>query len=143
MKRLFLLILIFAIAVLQATAQDADRGVIDANNNLSSKLGRFSVALPSGFVAFTFVNPPQKDSGDVLINQYSSDANRGTWMIAYYDLPAKVLAAKTTQQLLDDVRDGAVKGPGGVLKRDDAITVDGFPGKSFYVEVPKSGHVIY
>jgi len=144
MRRVLLAVLVIAVAALAAVAQDADRGVIDANNNLSSKLGRFSVALPTGFGAFTFVNPKRNDPGDPLINQYSSDASRGTWMIAYYDISASVLAAKTAQQILNEGRDGAVKGAAGaVLKRDDAVTVDGFPGRSFYVEIPNSGQPIY
>ena len=144
MKRFSLAFLLLTIAAAAAVAQDSDRGVVDANNTLSSKLGRFSVVLPTGFGPFTFVNPPKTTAEDPQINQYSSDSSRGTWMIAYYDISAQVMAAKTTQQILNEGRDGAVKGvTGAVLKRDDAVTVDGFPAKSFYVEIPNSGKPIY
>ncbi|HEY2846367.1 MAG TPA: hypothetical protein VGI80_01035 [Pyrinomonadaceae bacterium] len=145
MTRIALAVLFAAAAACAAIAQDADRGLIDANNNLSSKLGRFAVTLPAGFGPYTFTEQKKTSDGDdnMVINQYSSDGKRGTWMIGYYDLSAKLLADKTTQKILDDAQDGSVKAVSGSLKRDDAITVDGFPGKSFYVEIVNGDKTIY
>jgi hypothetical protein len=127
--------LLFAFGV-AASAQEPDPGTVDANNVLTSKAGRFSVSLPAGSPApKVSANVQKTDSGDMTIVQYSADGKTGTWIVGYYDVPPKVLEKKTVEQALEDGRDGSVKATNGKLIRDAAITVEGNPGRSIYIEL--------
>lgn len=132
-----LTLLMFAVGLFAATFPGQKPGG-DTGNKLTSTEGRFSILLPANFEPYAFES---RKSGALLINEYSASAERGTWTVAYYDVSPSIFQKFTVQQVLDASRDGTVKS--GVLKREDAITVNGLPGRSVVSQDKSGEHILY
>jgi hypothetical protein len=149
MKKTLMIVLILTIAVLNGYGFESYRmnflpGIFQTGNTFTSKEGRFSATPPTGFSDFKFssrVNPT--DAGDITINQYLQNLDRGTCLMSYYDFPESLFQRKTIQKMLTDGRDQAVKNMNATVKKEDSITVDGNSGLSLVVEIPKDGKMIY
>lgn len=136
MKKYVFAILMFGLLVLGAYGQTSTPFV--------SKEGGFRATPPVGFDKFDFEKVTQPaDTGDLILNQYSSNLDRGTCMMVYYDLSESVFQTKSIQQMLEDGRDGAVKKTGGTLQRSEPVTIDGNPGLSVYLSVKNGESMIY
>jgi hypothetical protein len=135
-KHPLLIALLLAAFVLTGYGQKAEP--------FTSTDGRFSFIPPTGYTAFVFEQRSRTtETGDLEIHQYSKNLARGSCMIAFYDLPESVFQSKTIQKLLEDGRDGGVKNVNGVLDKEVAITVDGYPGLSIYLQVKKGEQTFY
>lgn len=140
---LVLMLILFALTGYGHTNQNLNPFLnIWGTDDFISKEGRFSVTPPSGYPKFVHeVNNRPSDAGTLEIHQYSSDKERSTCMVAYYDLPQSLFQSKSIEQMLKDGRDGAVSG--GTLEKEKAITVNGYSGLSVYVTVANGGKTIY
>src|SRR3954469_15304509 len=92
----------FLICTVLSFYQNARAGhVFRDGRDFVSAEGRFTVTTPVGFEKFAFEKRPRKtDSGDLEINQYSADMDRGTCMMAFYDLPDSLFQTKTIRKML-------------------------------------------
>jgi hypothetical protein len=64
-------------------------------------------------------------------------------MMAYYDLPESLFQRKSTEQILADGRDRAVRSMRATVKKEESISVDGYPGLSFLMQFPDNENTVY
>lgn len=116
-----------------------------ARNQVEVKEDRFSITLPPGFPAFKNEKQSQTTGvGNIEMQLYTSESPRGdTCMLTYNDFPASVFKGRSPQKILEDGRDGALKNVGGVLERQESVTVQGHPGLSMYGSAVNQGRTIY
>ena len=95
-------------------------------NDFTSVEGRFSVTLPG---------TPNESSqrvpsavGDIEMHMFLSDQGASGFAVAYFDMPADLLAVADAQLLLDGAIQGAFGNVGGTVESQTNITLDGFPG---------------
>lgn len=97
------------------------------------------VEAPEGF-SVTMPGEPQVQrnkvtipAGDVTTAAYTSNVDNVIYSVSIADYPEKLVAARPPEAFLNEGRDGLVNQLKGTLKDEQAITIDGYPGKSYTV----------
>jgi hypothetical protein len=76
-------------------------------------------------------------AGPVAVLIARASWRRATYTVAYADYPEAIVAAQSTDQLLDRGRDGEVASTKGTLLRETPITVEGVPGRDLVIAMKK------
>ena len=115
-----------------------------AGTPFSSKEGRFSIILPSGFPAFKYQKQTTPTAvGDIVLNSYNSETPRGACAVMYSDFPAATFEGRSAQKILEDGRDAALKAVNGTLEKEKSTTVQGFPALTIYWSTSNQGKSFY
>ncbi|HYJ46189.1 MAG TPA: hypothetical protein VEV81_06210 [Pyrinomonadaceae bacterium] len=110
----------------------------------SSEKGLFTIKLPTGFPAFQEKVQAQPTSvGDIELHIFSSETASGACIAGYSDYPSATFQGRSTQQMLEDGRDGALKSVNGTLEKQKSITVQGYPGLSIYGSAMMGNKQVY
>jgi len=99
----------------------------------SSLEGGFAVQSPVDLVES--VTTAETEAGNLEVHTFEGSTGEMTYVVTYVDYPESY-AGKTTQQMLDAARDGQVKGVGGTLTGEGAVTVQGVPGREVRIQIP-------
>jgi len=76
-------------------------------------------------------------AGEVATAAYSIQTPEGViFSVSTADYPEKVVAARPPEAFLNEGRDGLTNQLKGTVSNEEAITVDGYPGKSYTVSSP-------
>ena len=106
--------------------------------------GRFSIALPPGFGAFTSqktTSPTAAGPIDLTIMQ--SENPQGACVVGYSDFPEASFEGRTPKKMLEDGRDGALKNIKATLEKQEDLTVQGKTGLAIYGSTNQGGKDIY
>ncbi|RJS18457.1 hypothetical protein DRW03_25390 [Corallococcus sp. H22C18031201] len=94
---------------------------------------------PEGFVV-SLPGEPQVQrqtvkipAGNVATASFTTTLDGITYSASIADYPEKVIAARPAEAFLNEGRDGLVNQLKGTLKDEQAIELDGYPGKSYTV----------
>jgi len=110
----------------------------------TSKEGRFSITLPPGFSAFRHKTQIQPTGvGDVELHIYNSESSRGACIVGHSDYPPATFVGRTSEQILEDARDGALKSVNGTLEKQKKTIVQGYPALSIYGSLTSGTRQIY
>jgi hypothetical protein len=96
--------------------------------------GDFSVQMPAE--PQEQVDEYDTDSGKITVHMFGTSVGDMDYITAYSDYPEELVAAKGAQGILDDARDGAVTNTKGELVSDEAIEMNGNPGRMLQVGSP-------
>jgi hypothetical protein len=76
-------------------------------------------------------------AGEVSTAAYSIQTPEGViFSVSTADYPEKVVAARPAEAFLNEGRDGLTNQLKGTVSNEEAITLDGYPGKSYTVSSP-------
>jgi len=139
MKRIpqsfFLALFVFAISGFAQT--HPEQTVLEEFwKEFSSTAGRFKVTLPG--------NPTKASTtidsslGKIKRHTFTSSAGFGTFLVSYSDLPVILAEPEQVKEFLDHMHEGEVESSQGKLLSMTEIELDGYPGREFIVETPKS-----
>ena len=139
MKRIpqsfFLALFVFAISGFAQT--HPEQTVLEELwKEFSSTAGRFKVTLPG--------NPTKASTtidsslGKIKRHTFTSWAGFGTFLVSYSDLPVILTEPDQVKEFLDHMHEGEVESSQGKLLSMTEIELDGYPGREFIVETPKS-----
>jgi len=103
----------------------------------SSTEGSFAVLLP-GTPSYEKQNSSTA-VGPIDMHLFSLDlAKDAAFMIMYSDYP-DVIAQAPADKVLDGGRDGALANTKGRLVAEESMSLDGFPGREFTIDIPGKG----
>ena len=97
----------------------------------SSETGELRVETPAPFEETQ--QAIQTPVGPVEIHTFTAEAEDSAYVIAYSDYPSAIVEETNPQALLDSSRDGAVTNLGGTLLSEEAVEIDGYPGRSLVI----------
>ena len=110
----------------------------------SSKEGRFSIRLPSGFPAFKeSVSNQTTGVGVIELHTFLSGGQLGACIAAYSDFPPATFEGRNPEKILEDGRDGALKNVNGTLEKQEHTTVQGPPALIIYGTATSEGRPIF
>jgi hypothetical protein len=98
--------------------------------------GGFAVQSPVDLVET--VATAETEAGNLEVHTFEGSAGEMTYVVTYVDYPESY-AGNPTQQMLDAARDGQVKGEGGTLAGEGAVTVQGVLGREVRIQIPGEG----
>jgi hypothetical protein len=100
----------------------------DQSNAYRSAAGRFSVQFPASPTQ-SAKKVPLSAGDSVTIHQFLLDANNVSYVVMYNDYPEQYVTG-APQTILGTVRDGWIKSSKATLISDDAIDLNGVPGRA-------------
>jgi hypothetical protein len=110
----------------------------------SSKEGRFSIRLSSGFPTFEeSTNNQTTGVGVIELHTFISGIPRGACIVGYSDFPPPTFDGRTPEKILEDARDGALKNVNGTLEQQEHTTVQGYPALVIYGRATAEGRPIF
>lgn len=113
-------------------------------NSFSSKPGRFSISLPSGFSKPKLETSDIGDKGDkVKLYMHTSLGENGVCLIGYNDLDIKDINDELRNTLLDGAKDGALKNMNATVGSEKNISLDGNPGRSMEFTADNEGQAMH
>ena len=119
-------------------------GLLQQGVLFSSKEGRFSIRLPSGFPAFKeSVSNQTTGLGDIELHTFSSGIPRGACIIGYSDFPPPTFEGRTAEKILEDGRDGALNNISGTLEKQEQTTIQGHPALIVYATASAEGRPVF
>ncbi|MEM1309923.1 MAG: hypothetical protein AAF892_02900 [Cyanobacteria bacterium P01_D01_bin.71] len=121
--RAWVLIVAIALTACQSNATPAE--------TFTSEAGEFSIATPAPLEQTQ--QSVETPVGPVEIYTFTAEADETAYVVAYSDYPLEMVREIDPQELLDSSRDGAVANLGGTLETEEAIDLDGNPGRSLVI----------
>lgn len=110
----------------------------------SSPEGRFSIRLPTGFPAFKESTSNQTTGvGDIELHTFLSVIPQGACIVGYSDFPPQTFQGRTSEKILEDGRDGALKNVNGTLEQQEHTTVQGHPALIIYSRATADGRPVF
>ncbi len=98
---------------------------------------------PDGDFAIDMPGDPQSststsdtDVGQVSMNMFTVRVGNDEYIVAFSDYPAELIAAKSVQDFMNDVRDNALNNTSGKLITEQNIELNGYPGRYLNVKSP-------
>ena len=132
---LFLALFVFAISSLAQT-QPQQTAPEEFWKEFSSTAGRFKVALPG--------NPTETSTtiesrlGKIKRHTFTFGVGFATFLVTYSDFPVVLTEPEQVKKFLDHMHEGEVAAFQGKLLSMTEIELDGYPGREFIAETPKS-----
>ncbi|MDD5291787.1 MAG: hypothetical protein PHY46_01200 [Candidatus Omnitrophica bacterium] len=104
--------------------------------------GGFSVQLPGEPEGQKIILDTQV--GRTYLNMYTLNRKDDNFIYAvgYVDYPDELFNLKSVDQILNDGRDGAARNVQGVLTKESNISIEGYPGREFTIEVGNGEAVV-
>jgi protein TonB len=134
-QSLFLALFVFAISSFAQT-QPRQTAPEEFWREFSSTAGRFKVALPG--------NPTESSTtiesrlGKIKRHTFTFWVGFATFMVTYSDFPVVLTKPEQVKKFLDHMHEGEVAAIQGKLLSMTEIELDGYPGREFIAETPKS-----
>lgn len=97
----------------------------------SSPTGAFTIATPVPLEATQ--ESVQTPVGPIEIHTFQAETEDSAYVVAYSDYPAAIVTESDPEMLLNSSRDGAISNVGGTLVSEEAIEIDGNPGRSLVI----------
>jgi hypothetical protein len=98
--------------------------------------GNFAVLMPG---SPTYEKKSQPTAmGPIDMHMFTIETRQNAYIVMYSDYPEMILKAPA-DKVLDGGRDGAVANTKGKLVSDQSLSLDGFPGREFVIEIPGKG----
>jgi hypothetical protein len=117
---------------------------IPKDTPFSSKPGRFSISLPSGFSKPKLETSDIGDKGDkVKLYMHTSLGGNGVCLIGYNDLDVKDMNDEMRNTLLDGAKDGALKNMNATVGSEKNISLGGSPGRSMEFTADNEGQTMH
>jgi len=97
--------------------------------------GGFSIQLPGEPQGQKIILDTQV--GRTYLNMYTLNRKDDNFIysVGYVDYPDELFSLKSAEQILDDGRDGAARNVQGVLTKESNISIKGYSGREFTIEV--------
>ncbi|MDB9524500.1 hypothetical protein PN498_00745 [Oscillatoria sp. CS-180] len=113
---------------LLVTACNQDQAITE---DFSSEAGQFSISTPAPLEETQqSVDTPV---GPIEIYTFTAEQDDAAYVVAYSDYPPEIVEQTDPDQLLDSSRDGAINNLGGTLVSEEAIDLEGNPGRSLVI----------
>jgi hypothetical protein len=108
-----------------------------------SEEGKFTVQVPPHLVLTEItqeLDTGDPSSGIFNVHLYqNTNLERGVFSVAYIDLPAELVAANTSQALINSIREVVLQNIQGIVIEERAISLGDYPGGEAIVEAYYSG----
>ncbi|MEO0987458.1 MAG: hypothetical protein AAFY20_18195 [Cyanobacteria bacterium J06639_14] len=100
--------------------------------DFSSEAGQFSISVPGAFQETQ--ESVETPVGPINIHTFTAEAQNSAYVVAYSDYPTEIVEQSDPQMLLDSSRDGALGNLNGTIVSEEAIALDGNPGRSLVID---------
>lgn len=114
--------------VLISTACDRNQLSMEV---FSSEVGQFTIATPAPFEETQ--QSVETPVGPVEIYTYTAETEQSAYVVAFSDYPQPMVEQSEPEMLLNSSRDGAINNLGGTLVSEEAISIEGYPGRSLVI----------
>lgn len=102
-----------------------------ATTEFISEEGQFSIDAPAPLEETQ--QSVQTPVGPVDIYTFTAETDESAYVVAYSDYPPAIVDETDPEMLLDSSRDGAISNLGGTLVSEEAIDLEGNPGRSLVI----------
>lgn len=102
-----------------------------AMEDFSSEVGQFTISTPAPFEETQ--QSVETPVGPINIYTFTAEKDESAYVVAFSDYPPQLVEQSEPELLLNSSRDGAIDNLGGTLVSEEAIDIEGNPGRSLII----------